>query len=218
MKHILGQQVYWRDLDVGQMAHWPNAPRRWLLALLSVLLFAGLVTFLVGPKVTQLRDEQTRIQTAQNQIDQALRIPPNVLDQVPPIHAIHSNEEATWLANLANTASQRNLSKVSLKVHETPEDQRKQMQEDLQYSAQANARLFGRTAINTPMDWLKRTWVLSLSVQGSYADILGFVTDLGMHDEWVAVRGVKLEAVGQQQVRWTADFWYLKEGNPNAPQ
>lgn len=218
MKHLFGQQLYWRDLDVRQVVYWPNAPRRWLLALLSVLLFAGLVALLVWPKLIQLRDEQARIQNAQNLIEQALRVPPNVLDQVPPIRIIHPNEEAIWLANLANTASQNNLSKVSLKVKGTPEEQRKQIQEDIQYSTQENARLFGRTATNAPMDWLKQTWVLNLSVQGSYPDILAFVTDLGKHDEWVAVRAVKLEAVGQQQVRWTADFWYLKEGNPNASQ
>ena len=47
MKHLFGQQLYWRDLDVRQVVYWPTAPRRWLLALLSVLLFAGLVALLV---------------------------------------------------------------------------------------------------------------------------------------------------------------------------
>ena len=83
MKHLFGQQLYWRDLDVRQVVYWPNAPRRWLLALLSVLLFAGLVALLVWPKLIQLRDEQARIQNAQNLIEQALRVSPNVLDQVP---------------------------------------------------------------------------------------------------------------------------------------
>ena len=42
MKQYLGQQLHWRDLDVAQMAHWPNAVRRWILALLSVALLVGL--------------------------------------------------------------------------------------------------------------------------------------------------------------------------------
>lgn len=216
MKRTFGSQVNWRDLDVMQMAHWPNAPRRGFLALLAVLLCAGLMAMLVWPKFTQLQSERAQIAATQAQIHQALRVPPNILDQVPPVRMIRHDEEAVWLADLATTARERQLTAIAFKTQALSEERRKQVQEDIQRAVQENARLFGQLASDLPMDWLKQTALLNLTVQGSYADILAFVSDLGAHDEWLAIQNIELEAVGHNQVRWSVNLWYCREEKSDA--
>ena len=65
MKPYLRQQLHWRDLDVAQMAHWPNAVRRWVLAVLSVVLLMILMVMLVWPRAEQLQTELMRTHTTQ---------------------------------------------------------------------------------------------------------------------------------------------------------
>ena len=104
------------DLDVAQMAHWPNTVRRWVLALLGIALLACLMLMLVWPRVALLETELMLIRSTQQQIRQALAVPPDVLELVPPARMIRADEEAQWLASLLASTRERNLSVVSLKL------------------------------------------------------------------------------------------------------
>ena len=203
MKQYLGQQLHWRDLDVAQMAHWPNAVRRWILALLSVALLVGLLAMLVWPRVKDLQTELARIQSTQQQIRQAFAMPPDVLELAPPARLIRVDEETQWLANLLTLTRERHLSAVSLKVQASSEAERKAFADDIDYAVKENARVFHREVPKYSMDWLNQTAVLNLSVQGTYADILAFASDLGLHDEWLGIVSSELEAVRSDQVRWS---------------
>ena len=213
MKQYLGQQLHWRDLDVAQMAHWPNAVRRWILALLSVALLVGLLAMLVWPRVKELQTELARIQSTQQQIRQAFAMPPDVLELAPPARLIRVDEETQWLANLLTLTRERHLSAVSLKVQASSEAERKAFADDIDYAVKENARVFHREIPKYSMDWLNQTAVLNLSVQGTYADILAFASDLGLHDEWLGIVSSELEPVRSDQVRWSVKLWCFKE-NP----
>ena len=213
MKQYLGQQLHWRDLDVAQMAHWPNAVRRWILALLSVALLVGLLAMLVWPRVKDLQTELARIQSTQQQIRQAFAMPPDVLELAPPARLIRVDEETQWLANLLTLTRERHLSAVSLKVQASSEAERKAFADDIDYAVKENARVFHREVPKYSMDWLNQTAVLNLSVQGTYADILAFASDLGLHDEWLGIVSSELEPVRSDQVRWSVKLWCFKE-NP----
>ncbi len=211
MKQYLRQQLHWRDLDVVQMAHWPNAVRRWVLAVLSAVLLVVLMVMLVWPRVEQLRSELTHIRQTQQQIRQALSVPPDVLEWVPPARLIRADEEAQWLASLATLAGERHLNAVSLKVQAPSEQERKAFADDINQAVNENAQAFHREAPKYAMDWLNQTAVLHISMQGTYADILAFASDLGMHDEWLGIVSSELEAVTADQVRWSVRFWCFKE-------
>lgn len=213
MKQYLGQQLHWRDLDVAQMAHWPNAVRRWILALLSVALLVGLLAMLVWPRVKELQTELARIQSTQQQIRQAFAMPPDVLELAPPARLIRVDEETQWLANLLTLTRERHLSAISLKVQASSEAERKAFADDIDYAVKENARVFHREVPKYSMDWLNQTAVLNLSVQGTYADILAFASDLGLHDEWLGIVSSELEPVRSDQVRWSVKLWCFKE-NP----
>ena len=211
MKPYLRQQLHWRDLDVAQMAHWPNAVRRWVLAVLSVVLLMILMVMLVWPRAEQLQTELMRTHTTQQQIRQALAMPPDVLEWVPPARLIRIDEEAQWLASLATSAGERHLNAVSLQIQEPSDEERKVFADNIAYAVKENARVFHREAPKYAMDWLNQTAVLHISVQGTYADILAFASDLGMHDEWLGIVSSELEAVTADQVRWSVRFWCFKE-------
>lgn len=211
MRQSLRQQLHWRDLDVAQMAHWPNTVRRWVLALLGIALLACLMLMLVWPRVALLETELMRIRSTQQQIRQALAVPPDVLELVPPARMIRADEEAQWLASLLASTRERNLSVVSLKLQEPSETERKALADAIDYAVKENARTFHREALKYSTDWLSQTAVLNISVQGTYADILGFASDLGRHNEWLGVVSSDLEAVGSDQVRWSVRFWCFKE-------
>lgn len=216
MKQYLGQQLHWRDLDVAQMAHWPNAVRRWILALLSVALLVGLLAMLVWPRVKELQTELARIQSTQQQIRQAFAMPPDVLELAPPARLIRVDEETQWLANLLTLTRERHLSAVSLKVQASSEAERKAFADDIDYAIKENVRMFHREIPKYSMDWLNQTAVLSLSVQGTYADILAFASDLGLHDEWLGIVSSELEPVRSDQVRWSVKLWCFKENSEKA--
>ncbi len=211
MKQYLRQQLHWRDLDVAQMAHWPNAVRRWVLAVLSLALLMILMVMLVWPRAVQLQSELAHIRQTQQQIRQALSMPPDVLKGVPPARLIRVDEEVQWLANIATLARERNLSAVSLKVQEPSETERKAFTDDINQAVKENAQAAHRETPKYAMDWLNQTAILSVSVQGTYADILAFAADLGAHDEWLGIVSSELEAVGADQVRWSVRFWCFKE-------
>ena len=211
MKQYLRQQLHWRDLDVAQMAHWPNAVRRWVLAVLSVVLLIVLMVMLVWPRVVQLRSELTHIRQTQQQIRQALSMPPDVLEWVPPARMIRADEEAQWLGSIATSARERNLSAVSLKVQEPTETERKAFADDINQAVTENTQAVHRETPQYAMDWLNQAAVLHISVQGTYAEILAFASDLGAHDEWLGIVSSELEAAGADQVRWSVRFWCFKE-------
>ena len=210
MKSNLGHQLQWRDLDLARMPFWPNAPRRWLLALLAGLLLLAFMMALVWPQAQRLRSELNHIQSLQQQIHQTLSMAPSTLAQVPPARMIRNDEGPAWLADLASSARARQLSAVTLKVSEPSESQRQELRGLIRFVMRKNGTLSGNEE-NLAMDWINQTGLLELSVQGRYADILSLLDDLGAHDEWLAIESSALEAIGTDQVRWHIQLWYFKE-------
>lgn len=210
MKRYFGQQIHWRDLDLAQMAFWPNAPRRWVLTLFSVLLLLGLMWGWVWPQAKRLQTELNHIQATQQQIRQSFALAPSVLAQMPPVRMIRHDEEPEWLANLASTARARQLNAMSFNVSEPSDAQRQKIRELVQYVVQQNSQLF-QSVGDLPMGWLNQIGMVQISVQGSYTDVLGLVSDLGTHDEWLCIESSELDAVGSDQVRWNVSLWYFKE-------
>lgn len=219
-RRFFGQELHWRDLDLAQMPFWPNIPRRGLLALLAVALLVFSFSMLVWPQLQLLQAEINHIQGVQQQIRQTLMIAPIGSMQIPPARMIRHGEEPEWLAHLADTARQRQLNSVSVKVSEPSDAQRQQMREKVQFVVQQNAQMF-QGANNMQLGWLQQTGMVDAEVQGTYAQILAFASDLGGHDEWLCVDTSELEAMGSDQVRWHVRLWYFKEATvkqagPNA--
>jgi membrane protein implicated in regulation of membrane protease activity len=68
MSDYLRRNTRWRDLDLAQMHLWSNAPRRWTVAFLAVLLLGLCVFYFILPRYERLAEEQKQVLNTQNQI------------------------------------------------------------------------------------------------------------------------------------------------------
>ena len=88
----------WRDLDLAQMHLWPNAPRRWTVAILAALLLGLCVFYFILPRYERLAEEQKQVLNTQNQIIKAYQTTPLSLSDIPPIRQIKRDQESVWLS------------------------------------------------------------------------------------------------------------------------
>ena len=218
MSDYLRRNTRWRDLDLAQMHLWPNAPRRWTVAFLAVLLLGLCVFYFILPRYERLAEEQKQVLNTQNQIIKAYQTSPISLADIPPIRQIKRSEESLWLSDLASLARNHRLNSVVLKTHELAETERNQLREQIQTALKNNPQWVNKQGGDLPLDWLAQVGWVDISAQGSYADVLAFVSDLGAHDEWLAVGGGELNAINQMQVHWHGGFWYYKEEATHAPK
>ena len=203
----------WRDLDVAQMHLWPNGPRRWTVAFFAALLLvAGVFVFLL-PRYTRLTQVQQQVLQTQNQIVKTYQTSPLSLSEIPPVRQIKQNEESAWLSDLASLASHHHLNSVVLKTHELSDTERNQLRERVQNTLKDHPQWFNSQGGTVPSDWLNQVGWVHIAAQGSYSDLVAFVSALGEHDEWLAMGDIELNAVSQGQVRWQGGFWYYKEAN-----
>ncbi|MBS1175523.1 MAG: hypothetical protein H6R05_1654 [Burkholderiaceae bacterium] len=211
MSDYVRRNTRWRDLDMAQMHLWPNAPRRWTVAFLAALLLGLGVFYWIVPRYERLTEAQKQVLDTQNQIIKAYQTSPVSLTNIPPIRQIKRSEESVWLSDLASLAHNHHLNAVVLKTHELDETERTRLREQIQTAVKNNPQWVNKQGGDLPLDWLAQVGWVDISAQGSYADVLAFVSDLGAHDEWLAVGGVELNAINQTQVHWHGGFWYYKE-------
>lgn len=205
--------VRWRDLDVAQIHLWPNGPRRWTVAFLAALLLAAGVFLFVLPRYTGLTQAQQQVLQTQNQIIKTYQTSPLSLNEIPPIRQIKLGEESTWLNDLASLASQHHLNSVVLKTHDLSDTERNQLRERIQNTLKEQPQWLNNQGGGFPLNWLNEVGWVHIAVQGSYSDVVSFITALGEHDEWLMMGDIELNAANQAQVRWQGGFWYYKEAN-----
>jgi hypothetical protein len=167
--------------------------------------------FLLLPRYTRLVEEQKQVVNAQKQILKTYQVSPLSLSDIPPARQIKRAEEGVWLSGLATLARSHHLMAVVLKTHDLDETEHKQLRDYVQMAIKKNPKLPNKEGTDLPLDWLDQVGWIEMSVQGSYKDVLAFVTDLGLHDEWLAVEVIELKATQQNQVHWQGGFWYYKE-------
>lgn len=201
----------WRDLDLAQMHLWPNAPRRWTVAILAALLLGLCVFYFILPRYERLAEEQKQVLNTQNQIIKAYQTTSLSLSDIPPIRQIKRDQESVWLSDLASLARKHHLNSVVLKTHELDEGQRGQLRERVQSALKDNPQWINKQGVDLPLNWLNQVGWVHITAQGSYSNLLAFVAELGARDEWLAVDGVELNATKHNQVHWQGGFWYYKE-------
>ena len=103
----------WRDLDLAQMHLWPNAPRRWTVAILAALLLGLCVFYFILPRYERLAEEQKQVLNTQNQIIKAYQTTPLSLSDIPPIRQIKRDQESVWLSDLASLARKHHLHSIA---------------------------------------------------------------------------------------------------------
>ena len=207
-----GSLSHWRDLDVAQMPYWPNAPRRWVLAIMGLLICGILTTLFVSPRVEQLNIAQKRIQSNQQQIIQLSQVVPKDFGDIPEINPVASDEENLWLTSWAQLARKHQLETIDLKIHEPTESEVKQGQQKIETTIKEKFRKFNKPPPNSlSSDWLNQVALLNIAVQGSYGDILAFAQDLGLSDQWLGIESAEVSALDNKEVRWQAQLWFYRE-------
>jgi Tfp pilus assembly protein PilO len=201
----------WRDLDIAQMHLWPNAPRRWTLAFLAAVLLGLCVFAWIVPRYERLAQAKQAVLNSQNQILSAYQNTPSTLSDIAPVRQIKRSEENTWLTDLAQSARNHHLNATVLKPHELNETERNQLRELIQARIKNSPQSANQTYIQWSLDGVNQVGWIDISAQGTYSDVLAFVTELGGHDEWLALGGVEIKAISQNQVQWQGGFWYYKE-------
>ena len=85
------------------------------------------------------------------------------------------------------------------------------MRELIQARIKNSPQSANQTNVQLSLDVVNQVGWIDISAQGTYSDVLAFVTELGGHDEWLALGGVEIKAISQNQVQWQGGFWYYKE-------
>ena len=216
MKHIFGERRHWQNLDLEKMPYWPNAPRRWVLTLFGVILFILVGVLWLWPRLDQLHVREGQIQIKQQEIVEILRAQPLSLDESVRVRKITRAQEGGWLAGIAGLARDKKLKTAMVKVRYPDENERNDFAANVQEKIQKDPRLVRQVNFARQSGWENSLGVLEISVQGAYANVVDFVSELGAREEWLAIQNIELDGVDGDQVSWSAVLWFYKEAENEA--
>ena len=196
----------WRDLDVAQIVHWPDVPRRFFLALCAVLLAAALAWFLLVPMYEALNIEKNQTKVLQQQyIQMAQHVARNdrekAMAQSHGIKAIPASGLPAWLSEFAKVTQAQHFSEVSVKpIYDTPS------------SSNAGGGVSGER-INQLLDD-PNVGILMVSGVGQYDDLLNWATVMSVREEVLGVDEMTLTGDTAGRVRWQARVFFAQEVKP----
>lgn len=198
----------WRDLDVAQIVHWPDAPRRFFLALCAVLLTAGVAWFFLMPMYEALNVEKNQTKVLQQQYVQMVqRAAQNnrekAMAQSHGIKAIRIAELPAWLSEFAKVTQAQHFSEVSVKpVYDAP--------------ASSSVGAAGSASENKKSQLLGNPHVghLIVGAVGQYDDLLNWATVMSVREEILGVDEVTLTGDTEGRVRWQARVFFAQEVKP----
>lgn len=196
----------WRDLDVAQIVHWPDAPRRFFLALCGLLLAAGLAWFLLMPMYDSLNIEKKQTKTLQQQYIQMVQhVAKNdrekAMAQSHGIKAIPIAGLPAWLSELAQVTQAQHFSEVSIKpVYETPSNSAT----SVGAGGEKKNQLLGDPHVGH----------LIVGGVGQYDDLLNWATVMSVREEILCVDEMSLTGDTAGRVRWQARVFFAQEVKP----
>ena len=197
---------HWRDLDVAQIVHWPDVPRRFFLALCAMLLTAGLAWFLLMPMYDMLNIEKNKTKVLQQQYIQMVQHAAKndrekAMAQSHGIKAIPIAGLPAWLSEFAKVTQAQHFSEVSVKpVYDTP----------------SNPSAGGDTSGEKKNQLLNNPNVgfLVVSGVGQYDDVLNWATVMSVREEVLGVDEMTLTGDTAGRVRWQARVFFAQEVKP----
>lgn len=198
----------WRDLDVAQMQHWPDAPRRSFLGLCGALLFALFVWFMLMPFYGQYQAAQLQTSNLQKQYQQgvqrkqAIELQENAA-KMHGVQAVANQDVAAWISNFANSAQENGLKNLSVKVVASKTT-----------SSMPNGSNATDKTENVKNDaMLNHPNVGQLMVDGvgSYASFIHWLESLNEHDEILSIDELNLQAATETDVRWQFRLLFSRE-------
>ena len=198
----------WRDLDVAQMQHWPNAPRRAFIGFCGVLLLALLVWFFLIPFYAQYQAAQSQTHNLQQQYQQAAQKKHAIELQknAAKWHGVQlvANKDVTaWVSQFADSAQENGLKNLLIKVVT---------------SKPAGAAANGTNAADKS-DFPKSNAMFNhpnvgqLTVEGvgSYANLIQWLETLNEQDEILNIDELSLQAATDTDVRWQLRVLFSRE-------
>ncbi|TDR33009.1 hypothetical protein [Hydromonas duriensis] len=193
---LLSSQVKkWRDLDVAQMAFWPNTPRR-LFELFGGLMLVAVLSYLcVWPKYREWQAAQQQTALLQEKYVQAVQLSdlPS-RSMVPVVKTIPKTERANWLSDFAlmsQSAGFRTLKVTPIYVsNEQPPIQKPS----------------GADFVNS-----SRVGQVNVSGEGEYAALLKWVAALSARDDILSVDEMTVQGIASGVVQWQARIVFAAE-------
>lgn len=196
----------WAQLDIAQFPTWPSGPRRFLLALLTLLAFvvicAGWLlpmwrTLLVAHSQTQSLQQQYK-QITQNNAQQSRDASGILAQGVTPIAA---SDTAGWLAQLIEISQSHQLRNISL----TPVD--------LGNTTKSNQPNINETlATRLARDPL--VGQITLVAEGRYPDILAWTDELSAHNEIISIENMTLVGANDNNIKVQIQLFFIKAPTP----
>lgn len=178
----------WAKLDIAQVTEWPDVPRRILIGTVALVIGGVLFTWVFLPMWLSLKQAQAQTVSLQQQFTQkALTNAQNQklaqgvsLNSISPVSSANMS---TWLAQLAEQAQQNQLSKVVI----TPV-----------------ITLKSNNAKNTRFDKLVNDDAvspISISVEGSYANVLIWTHQLAEKPEVLSIDKTHLTGIDTDKIK-----------------
>ena len=201
----------WRELDVAQIMHWPDVPRRFFLALCVTVLSAVLMWFFLMPMYETLNVEQSQTKTLQQQyIQMAQHVAKNdrekAMAQSHGIKAVPAADLPAWISDFAKVTQAQNFSEVSVRpIYEATPNASTHNSTVVEGEAAGG----GKHILNSP-------YVGSLMVSGvgTYDDVLNWATVMSVREEVLGVDEVNLKGDTAGRVRWQARVFFAREVQP----